>query len=255
MTNISNTKRSAIEQQLMTSAILHFKEHFNDIRLNDKNCKLHVNIIPNDGGGRFVEGRYSITGMFRRDYITQDRDAQQIIINPASDTENILNRNNQFSTDINYKGLGNYDHNVISSDNDTNYLKRVFSQWITLKGCKIVSKQQEMSGMGGGEPQSSNDEPIETTTEKVDFNIVINVYSFGTVHSRSEWVVLDDETLKFLFIAELTILDSNLAITRQPELVGYETRYSERYLLWQGPVEVIRNAKVIDIKSMYPLSK
>ena len=240
--NITNSKRSAIEQQLISSSLYKMKEYLLSLDLKGKTCQLHFNVIFDEGGGSFQEGKYSIKGLFQREYV-KNSSPRNNDIDLSSSTNAIRNFG------IEYNGIGSY-YSYDFPVRDEYFLKKSFLQWIILSGCKISK-----SLISEGPNQESETLSLDLIGRKENDGIVhilINVFSFGTVHSRSEWLLISNETLKFQFIIDISVIDNKLNAIYPSKIIGMQSKYDETYLFWQGPLFTINNVEKLDTKKLFP---
>ena len=114
---------------------------------------------------------------------------------------------------IEYKGLGAYQNSEEISSNDLQYLSGLLQTYLFLRGVYVVPPSE------------------------AEIDVYVTVDVFGTVRSRVEWFVANNEILRAKTSLEVLAVDhlsGNLVMP--PRSAGAEAEYNEQYLLWVGPV-------------------
>jgi hypothetical protein len=114
---------------------------------------------------------------------------------------------------VQYQGLGEY-HNseTLFGSSDLQYLTALLETYLYLKGVYVVP-------------------PSEA---EVDIYVSVNV--FGTVRTRVDWFLANNEILQARTALEILAVDHKTGrIVMPPQDVGAEAEYNEQYLVWVGP--------------------
>lgn len=114
-----------------------------------------------------------------------------------------------------YKGLGAYQNSEEISSNDLQYLSGLLQTYLFLMGVYVVPPSE------------------------AEIDVYVTVDVFGTVRSRVEWFIANNEILRAKTSLEVLAVDhqsGNLAMP--PKSAGAEAEYNEQYLLWVGPVMI-----------------
>ncbi len=114
-----------------------------------------------------------------------------------------------------YKGLGAYQNSEEISSNDLQYLSGLLQTYLFLRGVYIVPPSE------------------------AEIDVYVTVDVFGTVRSRVEWFIANNEILRAKTTIEVLAVDhlsGNLIMP--PKSAGAETEYNEQYILWAGPVMI-----------------
>lgn len=114
--------------------------------------------------------------------------------------------------DIGYNGIGGFDNSLVVVARDTQYLSAILQQYLVLRGVQVVPP------------------------EAAEFDIYIAVDVFGTVRSRTDWLVRNVESLKAKTSLEMTIIERATGrVVTPPQVASYEAEYIEEFALWMGP--------------------
>ena len=114
-----------------------------------------------------------------------------------------------------YKGLGAYQNSEEISSNDLQYLSGLLQTYLFLMGVYVVPPSE------------------------AEIDVYVTVDVFGTVRSRVEWFIANNEILRAktsLEVLAVEHLSGNLVMP--PRSAGAEAEYNEQYLLWAGPVMI-----------------
>lgn len=123
-------------------------------------------------------------------------------------------------TGIEYKGLGAYTNSTEISSNDLQYLFGLLQAYLYLKGVNVVP-------------------PSEA---EVDVYITVDV--FGTVRTRVDWFLANNEILRAKTSIEILAIDHfSGQVVMSPLTAGAEAEYNEQFLLWAGPVTIKKTLK------------
>lgn len=114
---------------------------------------------------------------------------------------------------VEYKGIGSYHNSEEITSFDLQYLSALLQTYLFLQGVNIV-------------PPSEAD---------VDLYVTVDV--FGTVRSRVEWFLANNEILQAKTSLEILAVDHlSGAVVMAPQSTGAEAEYNEQYIFWAGPI-------------------
>jgi hypothetical protein len=258
-------KRFAVEQELVSAATRGAIKQLDLAPLRGKKINLFVNAIGDTGAGNLLGGRYSIVSQLRGDYIqapptvetsqyprytattssttstntsggsSTETDGGSITTTSSdsgtsSTSESITNtllpyperKNTQqkgsgsvAQVGMEYKGLGAYQNSEEITSNDLQYLSALLQTYLFLRGVYVVP-------------------PSEA---EVDVFVTVDV--FGTVRTRVEWFLANNEILKAKTSLEILAVDHLTGeVVMVPQSAGAEAEYNEQYILWAGPVMI-----------------
>ncbi len=265
-------KRFAVEQELIAAATRGAIKQIDLTAIHGKKVNLFVNAIGDTGSGTLTGGKYSVVSLLRGDYIqapptletsTFPRYSSTTSSGSSTNTSGSTQQNQGSTTTgtggstsstssgssssdsttsgtsttdsvvpmpdskktmqkgqgmvgqlgLEYKGLGAYQNSDQISSNDLQYLSGLLQTYLFLRGVNVVP-------------------PSEA---EIDVYVTIDV--FGTVRSRVEWFLANNEILRAKTALEVLAVDhltGNLIMP--PKSVGAEAEYNEQYILWAGPV-------------------
>ncbi len=235
-------KRFAVEQELVATATRAAIKKIDLAAIRGKKVNVFVNAIGDTGAGNIVGGRFSIVSQLRGDYI-QTAPATETLVYPrysatsssssttgaattsaTQTTETLLTspvtkRAEQeggaatVQAGVEYKGLGAYHNSEEITSNDLQYLSALMQTYLFLQGVPVVP-------------------PSEA---EVDVYITVDV--FGTVYTRVEWFVANNEILRAKTSLEVMAVDHWTGeLLMAPQSASAESEYNEQYVLWAGPV-------------------
>lgn len=251
-------KRFAVEQELVAAATRAAIKKIDLTVIRGKRVNLFVNAIGDVGAGNLVGGRFSIVSQLRGDYI-QTAPVREKSVYPrysatstssatggtvAQTTETLLgapiSKQTQqeggattIQTGVEYKGMGAYHNSEEITSNDLQYLVALMQTYLFLQGVAIVP-------------------PSEA---EVDVYITVDV--FGTVYTRIDWLLANNEILQAKTSLEVMAVDHwSGELLMPPQSAAAESEYNEQYVLWAGPVTIrksLRNAESLmsDFSSLH----
>jgi len=251
-------KRFAIEQELVATSTRATIKQIDLSTIKGKKVNLFINAIGDKGAGNLLGGRFSVVSQLRGNYIqsplvtekysyprytstttsasktdsSSKTDSASTITSSSntsktyevSSTSTLLpspelkeiqekggGKNLQLG--VEYKGLGAYHNSEEISSDDLQYLSGLFQTYLFLQGVYVVP-------------------PSEA---EVDVYIIVDV--FGTVRTRVDWFLANNEILKAKTVLEVMAVDHKSGeLVMSPQAVGAETEYNEQYVLWAGPI-------------------
>lgn len=114
---------------------------------------------------------------------------------------------------VEYKGLGAYQNSEEISSNDLQYLSGLLQTYLFLMGVYVVPPSE------------------------AEIDVYVTVDVFGTVRSRVEWFIANNEILRAKTALEVLAVDhTSGALVMPPQSAGAEAEYNEQYLFWAGPI-------------------
>jgi hypothetical protein len=112
-----------------------------------------------------------------------------------------------------YKGLGAYHNSEEITSNDLQYLSALMQTYLFLKGVYVVPPSE------------------------AEIDVYITVDVFGTVRSRIEWFIANNEILQAKTSMEILAVDHLTGrLIMPPQSAGAEAEYNEQFILWAGPI-------------------
>ena len=114
---------------------------------------------------------------------------------------------------VEYKGLGAYQNSEEITSDDLQYLSALLQTYLFLRGVYVVPPSE------------------------ADIDVYVTVDVFGTVRTRVEWFLANNEILKAKTSLEILAVDHLTGqVVMPPQAVGAEAEYNEQYILWAGPI-------------------
>lgn len=124
---------------------------------------------------------------------------------------------------VEYKGLGAYQTSEEVTANDLQYLSALLQTYLFLQGVYVVP-------------------PSEA---EIDVYVAVDV--FGTVRTRVEWFLANNEILRAKTTFEIIAIDHLTGqLVMPPQTAGAEAEYNEQYLLWAGPVSIKKTLAIAE---------
>ncbi len=253
-------KRFAVEQELVAAATRATIKKIDLTTIQGKKVNLYVSAIGDTGSGNLFGGRFSLVSQVRGDYIqsppvvenatfrrytatTSNSSSSNTQNNTSSPTTTRTSSSGVSSTDsvlaipeqkhtqtkgsgseiqvgLEYKGLGSYKNSEEITSDDLQYLSGLLQTYLFLKGVIVVP-------------------PSEA---EVDVYVTVDV--FGTVRTRIEWFLANNEILRAKTALEIMAIDHQSgALIMKPQSASVEAEYNEQYILWAGPVKITKYLK------------
>ena len=114
---------------------------------------------------------------------------------------------------VEYKGLGAYQNSEEITSDDLQYLSALLQTYLFLCGVYVVPPSE------------------------ADIDVYVTVDVFGTVRTRVEWFIANNEILKAKTSLEILAVDHLTGrVVMSPQTAGAEAEYNEQYILWAGPI-------------------
>ena len=121
---------------------------------------------------------------------------------------------------LEYKGLGAYQNSDRISSDDLQYLSGLFQMYLFLRGVHIVPPSE------------------------ADIDVYITVDVFGTVRTRVDWFLANNEILRAKTAIEVMVVDHlSGKLLMPPRSASVEAEYNEQYILWAGPIMIRKYLK------------
>jgi hypothetical protein len=267
-------KRFAVEQELVAAATRGAIKQIDLSIIRGKKVNLFVNAIGDTGAGNLVGGRFSVVSQLRGDYIQSPPTIESSIFphyttttssksnsatNESSNTNTTSGNTNGTSstsgsssnssngvsttdsvlayperkttkqegsggvaqTGVEYKGLGAYQGSEEIIANDLQYLSALLQTYLFLEGVYVVPPSE------------------------AEIDVYVTVDVFGTVRTRVDWFLANNEILKAKTTFEVLAIDHlSGRLVMSPQTAGAKAEYNEQYILWAGPVSI---KKTLDI--------
>ena len=248
-------KRFAIEQELVASTIRSAVKDLNVSRLAGKTVATFIVGMGDEGVGNLTGGRYSIDALIRGEYINTPQAQYPIVTTKTitdtttATTERAINNaveekgfGIEGSVGAQYRGLGEYKverpYKTGSVDYflDGAFLRAVLEQYLMLMGATVVS-------------------PDDNTA---DINVYLLVDVFGTIRTRTDWHLVNEESLVAKTAIELSAICRHTGkVMILPQTSAYEAEYSEEYYLWAGPFKTTKKLRssdslLVDFRDLTP---
>lgn len=112
-----------------------------------------------------------------------------------------------------YEGLGAYQNSLEISSDDLQYLSALLHTYLFLRGVQVVPPSE------------------------AEIDVYITVDVFGTVRTRIEWFLANNEILRAKTSFEVLAIESSSGrLVMPPQAASAEAEYNEQFILWAGPV-------------------
>ncbi len=245
-------KRFAVEQELVSAATRSAIKQLDLSSITGKKVNIYVNSISDSGSGNIVGGKFSLVSQLHGDYI-QSPTTRERFVYPRYDIESVVRGNtsnsgpkssshsssSQITTTntmlaapsfkktqekggsltaqlgMEYKGIGAYRNSEEISSDDLQYLNGLLQTFLFLQGVQVVP-------------------PSEA---EVDVYITVDV--FGTVYTRVDWLLANNEILRAKTSMEVFAVETASGkVVMSPQSVDAEAEYNEQYILWAGPLSI-----------------
>ena len=266
-------KRFAVEQELVAAATRTAIKQIDLSCLRGKRVNLYINAMGDTGSGNLTGGRFSIISQLHGDYVQQPKTEQTYIYprydsrsTTTSTTESVggqSGRSEQYGVTsssashsrerstttqstvsntllnsplsattreggpagaaqlgMKYEGLGAYHNSEEFNSDDLRYLTAIMETYMFLQGV-IVAPPSEA---------------------EADVYITVDVY--GTVYTRVDWFLANNEILRAKTGLEVFAVDAESGkILMAPQSAVAEAEYNEQYILWAGPVSIRKSVR------------
>jgi hypothetical protein len=234
-------KRFAVEQELVAAATRATIKKIDLTTIQGKKVNLFVNAIGDTGSGNVFGGRYSLVSQLRGDYIQSPTVTEKSVYprytsttsspgttNSQSVTDSLLHspvsKKNQeeghgveAQIGLEYKGLGSYQNSEEITSDDLQYLSGLLETYLFLQGVNVVPPSE------------------------AEIDVYITVDVFGTVRTRVEWFVANNEILRAKTALEVMAIEHlSGKLVMPPQSASIEAEYNEQYILWAGPIIITK---------------
>lgn len=146
-----------------------------------------------------------------------------LLPSPESKSTEQQGSGGQIQAGIEYKGLGAYQNSEEISSNDLQYLSALLQTYLFLQGVYVVPPSE------------------------AEIDVFVTVDVFGTVRTRIEWFLANNEILRAKTSLEVMAVDHlSGRLVMPPQSAGIEAEYNEQYILWAGPVIIRKFLKDSD---------
>ncbi len=273
-------KRFAVEQELIAATTRATIKQIDLTSIKGRKVNLFVNAIGDTGNGNLIGGRFSVVSQLRGDYIHSPPVKESLVYpkyttktsssssskgktsqkssetatqgdetstglatnttasssssSETSTTESLLaapskkitqqkGNGSEVQVGLEYKGLGSYQNSEEISSDDLQYLSGLLQTYFFLKGVYVAP-------------------PSEA---EIDVYVIVDV--FGTVRTRVDWFIANNEILRAKTALEVIAVDHQTGVMiMSPQAVISEAEYNEQYILWAGPVVIKKYLKASD---------
>ena len=242
-------KRFAVEQELISASSRTAVKNLNVDALRGKKVAVFISMMGDQGSGSISGGRYSLDALIRGEYqnlpksITQytyptyettaqtDTDgltgtttSTSVLNAPSTSINRNEGQNFRGGIDLNINGLGDYkNETLIQNPQDAAFFSRLIQTVLFLKGISVVP------------------------AEYADVHLFVNVDVFGTIRSRTEYHLYNEESLKSQTKIEYFAIDRNTQkVIIKPTVSAFESQYKENYVLWTGPFKTVKTVKTAE---------
>lgn len=249
-------KRFAVEQELVSAATRGAIKQLDLSSLKGKKVNLFVSAIGDTGAGNLFGGRYSFISQLRGDYVqapptvgkarypnyssttsstssgtsagvpstsTSQSVTDTLLPSPSSQSSRQQGGGGVAQVGVEYKGLGAYQNSEEITSDDIQYLTALLQSYLFLNNVYVVP-------------------PSEA---EVDVYVTVDV--FGTVRTRVDWLITNNEILKAKTAMEIMAVDHITgALVLAPQTAGGEAEYNEKYWFWVGLTNVKKSLNAGD---------
>jgi len=233
-------KKYAVEQEMISSTAYAVAENINLKDLKGKSVRLFFASIGDQGAGNLNGGRLTLSGLIsgissKQPEITTYNNLPQVKSSgtvTTGNTSTITSSTNVLeypektitqesgegygaSAGMKYDGLGAYNNGmIITNPVDTEYLSAVIQSHFVKNGINLVSSDS-------------------------DVNVYITVDVFGTIRSRTDWLLFNKEQLTAKTAIQVDIFNAkDRILIGKTQSISYEATYNENYILWTGPYKI-----------------
>ena len=238
-------KRFAVEQELISASARACAKDLDLSPLTGRNVALFVTVIGDEGSGTVTGGRYTLDALLRGDYTSSPTQRTQSTYSDFTSEANTfsppgnlttktiatsaLNAPSQSegrtegsghssSAGVRVGGTGDYRNETqVTNPRDVTYLTNLLQTIFFLRGIEVVPPSQ------------------------ADTDVFVTVDVFGTIRSRTEWHISNQERLIAVTKLEVFGIDrKSRKIIMPPRVSAFEAKYEERFALWAGPFKVTK---------------
>lgn len=242
-------KRFAVEQELVAAATRGAIKQIDLSTIRGKKVNLFVSAIGDTGAGNMTGGRFSIVSQLRGDYVqtpvttensvfprytassktkstttsesfattstattSSKTETNTLLPYPESKTTQQEGSGGIIQGGVKYEGLGAYLNSTEIPSDDLQYLSALLQTYLFLKDVYVVPPSE------------------------AEIDVYITVDVFGTIRTRVEWFLANNEILRAKTSFEVLAVDSVTGrLVMPPASAGAEAEYNEQFILWAGP--------------------
>jgi hypothetical protein len=235
-------KRFAVEQELVAASTRATIKKIDLTTIRGKKVNLFVNAIGDTGTGNLLGGRYSLVSQLRGDYIqsppvveksvyprytstsssstgssTSQALTDTLLSSPQQKSSQQKGHGGEAQLGVEYKGLGAYQTSEEISSDDLQYLSGLLETYLFLQGVNVVPPSE------------------------AEIDVYITVDVFGTVRTRVEWFLANNEILRAKTALEVMAIEHlSGKLVMPPQAASVEAEYNEQYILWAGPIIITK---------------
>lgn len=137
---------------------------------------------------------------------------QTLSPSPTTTTTQTEGKREEKAYSLSYQGIGSY-QNISVPKSDAGLLMGLVRNYLLFNGVM----------------------PTVPTDPQAEILVYVTVDVFGTVRSRFDSVVYNNETVRAETSFEISAFDRSGKMIMRPKVANREARYSEHYLAWAGP--------------------
>ena len=242
-------KRFAVEQELISASARAAVKNMDLTSLQGRKVAVFVSMIGDQGSGIMTGGRFSIEALVRGEYqnlpksitsynyqtydtiattetdgLTGTTQSTSLLNAPSYSKTRNEGQSSRAGLGISANGLGDYkNETLIQNPQDAVFLSRLIQTVLFLKGVQVVP------------------------SELAEVDLFVNVDVFGTIRSRTEFYLYNNEQLKSQTKIEYFAIDKNSRnLIIKPQVSSFESQYKENYILWAGPFSTVKTIKTSD---------
>jgi hypothetical protein len=253
-------KRFAIEQELVAASARGSLKELDLSSLVGRKVALYVTLMGDEGSGVMTGGRYNLEALIRGDYASSPKTSTSNeypmmgskAVTSAGGMESVTTAMSALNAPVysltqtkgsgenhyggvRVNGQGDYrNETLITNPKDANYLTNLVQTIFFLRGIEVVSPAY------------------------ADTDVFVTVDVFGTIRSRGEFYVYNNERLKAITKLEAFAVDRKTrAIRMIPQVSSFESAYQEDYMFWVGPLKQYKTVKqseglLVDFSDVQP---
>ena len=240
-------KRFAVEQELISASARAAVKNMDLSNLAGRKVALYVSVIGDQGSGVLSGGRYSIDSLIRGEYqniptsttnyvypeyetvattdtsgLTGTTKSTSLLNAPILAKNKQEGANSRMGLGITGSGSEYKNETLIQNPQDSVFLSRLIQTVLFLRGIEVVPN------------------------EIADSYLFVNIDVFGTIRSRTELHLYNNEKLSAETKLEYFAVDKNHNILIKPQTASYRANYKENYVLWAGPLAKSKNVQEAD---------
>jgi hypothetical protein len=236
-------KRFAVEQEMISASARAAAKDLDLSPLVGHKVALFVTVIGDEGSGTLTGGRYTLDALVRGEYTnspttrtesqfpvvpttavtesggtTTTTTAQSALNAPSVSESETKGHNQNVGAGVRMNGQGDYRNETLTTNpRDVTYLTNLLQTVFFLRGIDVVPPSQ------------------------ADADVFVTVDVFGTIRSRTEWAVSNQERLIAATKLEAFGVDrKSRALLMAPRTSSFEAKYEEAFAFWIGPYKTTK---------------